>query len=106
MGRYWNGERLLPADLLFRAADCLSVEARWLLTGDDEGWAEDRLTAVEQKLLTGFRMLSDNHRLHIVQSVALLVDDSGIGAQRAVLAEQTLHSPKSDYRGPPESDHN
>lgn len=32
-GRYWNGERLPPPDVLFRLADALSVDARWLISG-------------------------------------------------------------------------
>lgn len=31
---YWNGERLPPSDLLFRLADELDVNPRWLLLGE------------------------------------------------------------------------
>lgn len=31
---YWNGERIPPADLLFRLADKLDVSPRWLLLGE------------------------------------------------------------------------
>lgn len=33
MSRYWNGERLPPADKLFPIADALRVPARWLISG-------------------------------------------------------------------------
>jgi len=45
---YWNGERLPPADLLFRMSEILDCDPRWLLFGADEktgAGVRDRRTA-------------------------------------------------------------
>ncbi len=90
MARYWHGERLLPADLLFRVADVLSVNPRWLITGagqfaptpePDPDTAGD-----EERLLGAFRRLSPEQRDHVTQNAQLLA------------TRQTLHSPRTRYK--------
>ncbi len=88
MARYWRGERLCPADLLFRIADVLSVDPRWLVTGDSkEGLALQAATESEDRLLQAFRRLSEEQREHLVASAELMI------------GPRTLHSPRSSYRG-------
>jgi transcriptional regulator with XRE-family HTH domain len=93
MARYWHGERMFPADLLFRVADILDVNPRWLGTGEgsmvpplevDPAAAPD-----EDRLLDAFRRLTPEQRGHVTQSAQLLA------------SSRALHSPRSTYRAEP-----
>jgi transcriptional regulator with XRE-family HTH domain len=91
IGRYWNGQRLLPADLLFRAADCLAVDPRWLALGEIRN--DGDLGPDEHELLKRFRGLTPLQRDHLLQSATLLGGTD--------TAPSTLHSPKLEYRHKP-----
>jgi transcriptional regulator with XRE-family HTH domain len=90
MARYWHGERLLPADLLFRVADILNVSARWLITGAGPVTppleADPYAASDEERLLDAFRRLSAEQRGHVTQSAQLLA------------TPHTLHSPRTRYK--------
>lgn len=93
MARYWNGERMFPADLLFRVADILRVNPRWLVSG--EGSADPPLEAGRQagdgedRLLAVFRRLTPKQQEHVMQSAQLLS------------STPTLHSPRTRYKAQP-----
>ncbi|MFM9851619.1 MAG: helix-turn-helix domain-containing protein [Sphingomonadaceae bacterium] len=93
MARYWNGERMFPADLLFRVADIIGVSPRWLVTGD--GSAEPPIESggvdadEECRLLIAFRRLTIEQQEHVTQSAQLLA------------SSPTLHSPRTRYKAQP-----
>jgi transcriptional regulator with XRE-family HTH domain len=90
MARYWHGERLFPADLLFRVADILHINARWLITGagrsDPPAEPDPRSASDEEFLLDAFRRLSAAQRDHVTQNAQLLA------------TPHTLHSPRTRYK--------
>jgi transcriptional regulator with XRE-family HTH domain len=90
MARYWHGERLLPADLLFRIADILAINPRWLITGAGQlapPLEPDPYTASdEERLLDAFRRLSPEQRNHVTQNAQMLA------------TPHTLHSPRTRYK--------
>jgi transcriptional regulator with XRE-family HTH domain len=88
MARYWNGERLFPADLLFRVAAILGVSPQWLLEGNDpkRGKVGANESPDEARLLSAFRRLSPDQQEHVIQNAEML------GTSR------TLHSDRIDYR--------
>jgi transcriptional regulator with XRE-family HTH domain len=93
MARYWNGERMFPADLLFRVADIIGVNPRWLVTGAgsaDPPVQSDPATADEEsQLLAAFRRLTAEQQSHVTQSAQLLS------------TSPMLHSPRSTYKAQP-----
>ncbi len=95
MARYWSGERLVPTSLVFKIADLVGVDPRWLVTGtsifDDNATANLDNLAREQLLLEQFRRLTSDQQDHLIKS-AHLMDTS-----------KTLHSPRTSYRAPPKS---
>jgi transcriptional regulator with XRE-family HTH domain len=99
MGRYWNGERLFPAEIMFRASDHLSVDPRWLVTGEHRAWDANDLTIAEIELLTNFRALTPLQQQHVQQSATIL--SGGAPAEMgevAPSAPHALHSPRIGYR--------
>jgi transcriptional regulator with XRE-family HTH domain len=102
MGRYWNGERFFPAEIMFRAADHLSVNARWLVTGELMVRDANDLTAEEMQLLTKFRALTPRQQQHVRQNAAMLSGVGATGAEESAIATQnTLHSPGIGFRSAP-----
>jgi transcriptional regulator with XRE-family HTH domain len=93
MARYWNGERMFPADLLFRVADIVCVNPRWLVTGVGSAapLAEpDPLNADQESLLlAAFRRLTSEQQSHVTQSAQLLS------------TSPALHSPRMRYKAEP-----
>jgi transcriptional regulator with XRE-family HTH domain len=99
IGRYWHGQRLLPVDLLFRVADCLAVDPRWLATGESQSGGV--LTSDEYELLIRFRGLSMLQRDHLLQSAGLLGNASTMVSSDKDPPLTSLHSPRVDYRVKP-----
>lgn len=53
---YWNGERIPPADLLFRLADELDVSPRWLLLGEGpKDRTATQTTAIQDEIRRSLR---------------------------------------------------
>jgi transcriptional regulator with XRE-family HTH domain len=100
MARYWNGDRLPPADLLFRMADLVAADARWLVTGV-HGAGDG---AEEDQFLSLYRRLSPAERDHLTQSAALLLGLQTAASLREEKSPRTLHSPKSEFRPGPGPD--
>jgi transcriptional regulator with XRE-family HTH domain len=99
IGRYWHGQRLLPLDLLFDAADCLAVDPRWLATGESLNGSS--LSADEHELLLRYRSLQDAQRKHLLQNAGLLAGTMPAFPEEKESAPASLHSPKQDYRVKP-----
>jgi transcriptional regulator with XRE-family HTH domain len=86
MARYWTGERMMPAALLFEIADLIRVNPRWLLTG--YGTRDLPLPAAAgSKLIAAFRRLPRAEQDHLIRTAELLA------------SPHTLHSGRMAYRG-------
>jgi transcriptional regulator with XRE-family HTH domain len=87
MARYWRGERMFPADLLFHVASILSVDAQWLVTG--EGAGLDSGSPREAALIKAFRQLPPDQQDHVLRNAELLAEP------------RTVHSGRASYRAEP-----
>lgn len=111
LGKYWNGNRLIPANFLFLIADVIKVNPRWLITGEGERRPEFNANFVdkagEEELLWQYRTIPDAHRLALMNIAKALAEANGIAlgptrqsatnAFQAQSQSRTLHSPVTEY---------
>ena len=66
-----NGETILPsAKVLQKMAEVLRKSERWIIYGEDGG--VETPTAEEQELLSSFRVLPDDVRRHLAETIKTL----------------------------------
>lgn len=103
MNGYWNGKSLMKVDALFKIADTLGCNPRWLVTGQgqveppvelDPANADD-----EARMLDAFRRLRDDQRAHVLANAELLLGLVAIPFG-GVARDQppTLHSQPRPFR--------
>jgi transcriptional regulator with XRE-family HTH domain len=74
MARYWHGERTVPADLLFKLADLLGVDARWLFAGTVvPGMPVPNISVSdgERRLIDAIRRLLPADRARLLNAIGL-----------------------------------
>jgi transcriptional regulator with XRE-family HTH domain len=94
--RYWHGERLIPADVLFALAERLSVDVRWLFLGEK----------ASQEVSSPFEAMFK--RLNLQQQALILTTmDQLLGTANPIYDQghptpyATVHSPRKGYEAEP-----
>jgi transcriptional regulator with XRE-family HTH domain len=94
--RYWHGDRLIPADVLFALADRLGVDARWLFLGEQTSREETT------RLETVFNQLNPQQRALILTTMDQLLGKANHEYGHPEPAPYaTLHSPRKGYEAEP-----
>jgi transcriptional regulator with XRE-family HTH domain len=100
MNRYWNGDRMPPADLLFLLADTLAANPKWLIFGEDAPLLRSTIEADDAELLSAFKELSSPNQEHVLATIRLLgqaPDVTSVGGETSS-AGSTLHGTRLPYR--------
>jgi transcriptional regulator with XRE-family HTH domain len=100
MNRYWNGDRMPPADLLFLLADTLAADPKWLMFGEAEPSLHPAIGAADSELLAAFKELSLSNQEHVLTTIRLLGQGSDAAPldTNISLTGSTLHGTRLPYR--------